>query len=333
VEKVNLRRRWKKLLVGFLAVTVLFLYVNNTSMFSARTAGPPTVLVHRGMSQTYAVPDRIDNCSAAQMLPPEHDYLENTIPSMKAAFELGADVVEFDVHPTTDGQFAVFHDRSLECRTNGRGLTREHTMAELKALDIGFGYTADGGKTFPFRGKAIGLMPSMQEVLETFPDRSFLIDIKGGDANDGALLSQHLSKLPAERRSKLMAFGRDAVLARLREGVPDIRTFSASSTAGCLLRYISYGWTGLVPESCHNAPVWVPINVAPWLWGWPDRFMNRFESRGSFVILMGPYPANEISPGLDTTEDLARLPANYNGGIWTNRISLVVPRREVTHGK
>jgi glycerophosphoryl diester phosphodiesterase len=43
-------------------------------------------------------------------------------------------------------------------------------MTSLKKLDIGYGYTADGGKTYPFRGKAIGLMPTLTEVLQAFPD-------------------------------------------------------------------------------------------------------------------------------------------------------------------
>jgi hypothetical protein len=32
--------------------------------------------------------------------------------------------------------------------------------------------------TDPFRGKGVGLMPSLDEVLTRFPDREFLIDIK-----------------------------------------------------------------------------------------------------------------------------------------------------------
>ena len=36
---------------------------------------------------------------------------------MRAAFAAGADIVELDIHPTTDGQFAVFHDWTLDCRT------------------------------------------------------------------------------------------------------------------------------------------------------------------------------------------------------------------------
>ena len=44
---------------------------------------------------------------------PEHPYLENTIPSMKA-FNSGADIVEIDVQLTKDEQFAVFHDWKLD---------------------------------------------------------------------------------------------------------------------------------------------------------------------------------------------------------------------------
>ena len=59
-------------------------------------------------------------------------FLENTLPSMRAAFEAGADIVEFDIHPTTDGHFAVFHDWTVDCRTEGRGVTREHTLAAVE---------------------------------------------------------------------------------------------------------------------------------------------------------------------------------------------------------
>jgi len=314
------RRRWKRILILGVVLLSSFLYLNNTSRFSSRTAGVPTLLAHRGFNQQFDIPVESNTCLAVHLLPPQHDYLENTIRSMQAAFDRGADVVEFDIHATTDGRFAVFHDRTLECKTNGHGLTRAHTMEELKALDIGYGYTFDGGKTFPFRGKGIGLMPSMDEVFEKFPARSFLIDVKDNEPNDALLLAERLSRLPAEQHSRLMIFGRDSTLAVLRERLPHDRMFSAGSIANCLLRYITYGWTGIVPAPCHNSPLFIPINVAPWLWGWPNRFMNRMEAKGSSVIVMGRFPAGEISPGLDSPEDFVRLPGNYNGGIWTNDV-------------
>src|SRR6476619_2769434 len=165
----------KKKLKYIAAASVVFaaIYANNTNHLAAHREGPPVLLAHRGIAQRFDERDlKNDTCTAARMLPPSHDYLENTIASMRASFLAGADIVEFDVHPTTDGQFAVFHDWTLDCRTDGKGVTREHAMAALRQLDIGYGYTADGGRTFPFRGKGGGLMPSLDEVLATFPDKS-----------------------------------------------------------------------------------------------------------------------------------------------------------------
>lgn len=62
-------------------------------------------------------------------------------------------------------------------------------MAELKKLDIGYGYTADGGVNYPFRGKGTGMMPSMTEVLKQFPDKSLLINVKSSDPAGGELLA------------------------------------------------------------------------------------------------------------------------------------------------
>ena len=104
-------------------------------------------------------------------------------------FQAGADIVELDLHITKDRQFAVFHDWKLDYRTNGTGVTRDYTIAELKSLDVGYGYSADGGKTFPFRGKGVGLMPSLDEVLAYFPERSFLIHVKSNDPKEGTACS------------------------------------------------------------------------------------------------------------------------------------------------
>jgi glycerophosphoryl diester phosphodiesterase len=79
-----------------------FVYVNNTSLLSAPRGGKPTLLAHRGLHQTFPADGlKADTCTAARIHPPEHGFLENTIPSMQAAFEAGADVVELDVLPPT----------------------------------------------------------------------------------------------------------------------------------------------------------------------------------------------------------------------------------------
>jgi glycerophosphoryl diester phosphodiesterase len=319
----EMRKPWRPVVLVLLLFAA-FVYLNNTNLFASRLHGKPVLLAHRGIAQQFDTANLTnDTCTASRMLPPAHGYLENTIASMQASFDAGAAIVEFDVHPTTDGQFAIFHDWTLDCRTDGHGVTREHTMAELKKLDIGYGYTADGGKSFPFRGKGIGLMPALDEVLQAFPSRSFLINVKSNDPTEGEKLAAAFGHLAPERRSRLMAYGGDKPIAALARLLPDMRTMSRSSIKGCLIPYVAYGWTGLVPQACRHMLVLVPINVAPWLWGWPGRLMTRMKSVDSTIFVLGPYYGGDFSTGIDTPADIARLPAGYSGGVLTNEIEMV----------
>lgn len=316
-------RKLKFAAAAIIAVATV-IYLNNTNLLTPHRDGRPVLLAHRGIAQRFDERDlKNDTCTAARMLPPTHDYLENTLRSMRASFEAGADVVELDVHPTTDGEFAVFHDWTVDCRTDGHGVTREQSMAKLKMLDIGYGYTADGGKTFPFRGKGIGMMPTLAEVFAAFPDKQLLINVKSRDASEGEKLAAVLSALPAGQRRRAMVYGGDEPIELIRRLTPDVRTISRAAIRSCLIGYIGYGWTGLVPAACRNATVLVPINVAPWLWGWPDRFLDRMTDANSAVFVLGPYSGGEFSTGIDTPELFARLPQRYSGGIWTNEIEAI----------
>ncbi|SEM92480.1 glycerophosphodiester phosphodiesterase family protein [Lihuaxuella thermophila] len=314
------KRKWIYVSLLFL----LFVYLNNSSLLVAENQGKPLLLAHRGLAQTFPMEGLTnETCTAKRIYQPEHPYLENTIPSMKAAFQAGADVVELDVHPTKDGKWAVFHDWTLECRTNGKGVTRDHTLAELKKLDIGYGYTADGGKTFPFRGKGVGLMPSLDEVFRQFPNQSFLIHIKSDDPKEGIQLAGYLSKLPPSHLDKLAVYGGDQPIQALQERLPGMRVMSKQTMKDCLVPYIAVGWTGYVPSSCSRTQLHIPEKIAPWLWGWPDRFLQRMDQHDTRVILVAG--GGGFSEGFDTAEDLKRLPRHYTGGIWTNRIDRVAP--------
>lgn len=319
----KLKKMTKRLMI-FLLVMAAFIYLNNSSLFTKAKDETPLLLAHRGMSQTFPMEGiASDTCTAERIYAPEHPFLENTIPSMQAAFEAGADIVEFDIHPTKDGQFAVFHDWTLECRTNGEGVTRDHTIVELKQLDIGYGYTADNGQTYPFRGKGVGLMPSLEEVLSYFPDESFLIHIKSDDPEEGIQLAQFLSKLSKERVKQLTVYGGDQPIQSLKEKLPELRVMSMATLKSCMIPYISVGWTGYVPSACHHTQIHIPENYAPWMWGWPNKFINRLENVGTRVIMVAGNGG--WSEGFDTSEDIERLPTHYSGGVWTNRIDVIAP--------
>jgi len=49
--------------------------------------------------------------------------------------------------------------------------------------------------------------------------------------------------------------------------------------------------------------------------------MDEADTR---VIVVGG-DGSEFSSGFDTSDDIKRLPAQYTGGIWTNRIDKIEP--------
>jgi glycerophosphoryl diester phosphodiesterase len=90
--------------------------------------------------------------------------------SFEYGLELGADLVELDVHLTRDGRLAVIHDETLDRTTNGTGLVKDCTAEELKALDAGAWY----GKG-EFAGQRV---PMLEEVLDWAHDRGAALDIE-----------------------------------------------------------------------------------------------------------------------------------------------------------
>jgi len=143
-------KRWK-LILGAIGVVVALVYLANSS-WAFGTSGKPTIVSHLGLGQSFDERGlALTDCKSDRMLPPTHPFLDNTIPALAQAFALGAQAANIDIHPTSDGQFVVFHDMIVDCRTNGHGVTRDLPLAALKKLDIGYRLTPDHGGTYPFR--------------------------------------------------------------------------------------------------------------------------------------------------------------------------------------
>lgn len=319
----------KKRIIGFtVLIAISVVYVVNASWRVSPADTQAKLLAHRGVHQTYHRENlERDTCTAIRIDTPTHDYIENTLPSMEAAFAAGADVVELDVHPTTDGYFAVMHDWTLDCRTEGSGETRSHALAYLKSLDLGYGYTADSGHTFPLRGKGVGMMPTLSEVFTAFPDKHFLINFKSRDAREGDMLADFLKQHPEWRANVWGVYGGDEPTWRAVELIADdLPGFSRTSVKRCLKYYVALGWSGYIPASCKNTVVVVPIDIAPWLWGWPNLLVKRMQGVGSEVAILGPMDDNsDGAPAIDTPKHLALIPESFSGYIWTDKIELIGP--------
>jgi glycerophosphoryl diester phosphodiesterase len=268
-----------------------------------------------------------DSCTARLILPPTHSFIDNTIPSIGAALAAGADVVEIDLRVTSDHQFVLFHDYELTCRTDGSGRISEHSAAELQTLDVGYGYTADAGKSFPLRGKGVGLMPTLAEVLRKYPQQRFLVQIKDGQRHVADSLVAYARSNGLEAWDRLIFFGGTAPLRRLREILPNARTWPAESTQRCFVGYLATGWFGHVPRACDDGMIIVSVAQANILWGWPNRFLARMRGHRTEVMLIGRI--DSLSAGrfsrLDTVQALSRVPAGFDGYIWTDQVAVVGP--------
>ena len=65
---------------------------------------------------------------------------ENTMLAFKEAVDAGVDGLEVDVHMTTDGHLVVIHDEYVEEKTDGCGMIRDMTLAEVRDLSAGVRY-------------------------------------------------------------------------------------------------------------------------------------------------------------------------------------------------
>jgi len=317
---------WLGRIALFLAVAVLLLTFVNASWLAATPVGGVKLIAHRGVSQLF---DHrgidLDTCTAARIEPPVHDFQENTVRSMEAAARLGTDMVEIDVAPTADGKIAVFHDWTVDCRTEGKGDTRSKTLAELQALDIGYGYTADGGKTFPFRRRRKDRMPSLEEALAALPNMPILFNFKGKDPGEADQLTTALKaarRNVVERRDAF--YGAPGPVERIRTHFPKSLAFTKEGVKACTKDYVLYSWTSIVPESCRGGVIMVPINRQWMFWGWPNRLIQRMQGVGARVIVIGNH-GSDAGMGLTLPEQLGEIPSSFNGYVWVDDIWTVGP--------
>ena len=105
------------------------------SPFRRSVTGRVSVVAHRG----------------ASALAPE-----NTMTAFALAEARGADLIELDVHLTSDDELVVIHDETLERTTDGTGLVRERTLAEIRMLDASGGDVRHAGVRVPTLDEVVG---------------------------------------------------------------------------------------------------------------------------------------------------------------------------------
>lgn len=326
--------RWTKRIGLGLAIALLGLTFINASWLADTPRGYIKLIAQRGTMQQadHAKPPHGD-CPAATIEPPVHDFLENTVAAINSAKRLGAQAVQVDIAPTADGKIALFHDAALDCRTDGHGPTRAATLAQLKTLDAGYGYSADGGKTFPLRGMARGQIPSLEEGLAAAGQTALIYNFRTADPADAERLIAALKAAGRDPVAHGDGFsGPFALVTRVRAAFPGAWAFSSGELAACTNDYLVFGWLGYTPASCRNGTIVIPLNRQWAFAGWPNRLIQRMAAVGARVIVIGPRGTG-APMGLDLPEQLGRVPASFNGYLWVDDIWSIGPALRPAYNK
>lgn len=234
--------------------------------------------------------DRATGCEARHIYKPTptQNYIENTIESIRKAFELGATIVEIDIRRSKDDQLVIFHDYSLTCRTDGEGKVSDYDLAYLKTLDIGYGYTHDDGKTFLFREKGVGKMPTLREVLEAFPNNKFLIDHKDRSKKTAEILVNILKELPSKQRGKIYYWGSLEIYNYVNGELPEVSRFfpTRAEMKKCLMPYILSAGILSFSGECNGFSIGLNKKYSKYFWGWPYNFLKKARQNNNKVFMM-----------------------------------------------
>ena len=109
------KRRYKPLSFIILIVFIVLSVMNTISLEKSVYAPDTKIIAHRGYTS---------------------GNVENTISGLVSAASAGADLIEIDIQQTADGEFVVFHDRTLRRLTGKNGAIANMTLGELKTLTI-----------------------------------------------------------------------------------------------------------------------------------------------------------------------------------------------------
>ncbi|GAC1351727.1 MAG: glycerophosphodiester phosphodiesterase [Polyangiales bacterium] len=141
---------------------------------------------------------------------------ENTLPSFRRALEVGADVLEMDVHMTADGQVVVSHDETGGRMAGVARAIRRTTLENVLRWDVGWGFLGEA-RDRPFAGRGYRI-PTLEEVIREFDGVPLNVDAKQQSPPMIEPLVNLVRRLGAESRVRIASFHEQTLRAVRRLG-------------------------------------------------------------------------------------------------------------------
>lgn len=100
----------------------------------------------------------------------------NTIVAFDKAVQLGVDVLEYDIHITSDDHLVVIHDNTVDRTTNGEGRVAQFTLEQIQQLDAAYTFEDLNGE-LSYQGQG-HYIPTLEEMFQRYPDMLHNIELK-----------------------------------------------------------------------------------------------------------------------------------------------------------
>ena len=144
---------------------------------------------------------------------------ENTLSAFHAAYDLGADGFETDIHITKDNQLVVAHNYSIDGNSNGTGYIQDLTLEELRQYDYGSWFDAKfTGEPIATldeclaKAKELGLFANLEMKAPLHPVTDYV-----------RLIADAIDRSGIDKSRVMVSAFNHSMLKEMKQRQPDIR--------------------------------------------------------------------------------------------------------------
>ncbi|MEM9454870.1 MAG: glycerophosphodiester phosphodiesterase family protein [Myxococcota bacterium] len=180
----------------------------------------------------------------------DNPYPENTVPSVLAAVDEGARMIEIDIQLSADGIPVLMHDPRVDATTDGVGCVSALTLAELQQFDAGVGTRMEGA----------GIrIPTLDQVMLATPiDLNLELKAAGdgcpavSDSDYASAILTEIEQDPAARRILVSSFDfplLEEIRAQDRQQDPQVVLGQLTISPASIAAAAAAGFDALVLET------------------------------------------------------------------------------------
>ncbi|MCM1545080.1 MAG: hypothetical protein NC110_07270 [Ruminococcus sp.] len=169
--------------------------VTSSLSISSLTKNEPLYAAHRGLSALHP---------------------QNTVPAFEAAVEAGFYAFECDVHTTSDGEWVVIHNDTVDAMTDGEGEVESFSLEEIRKLKIDSGNGIENYTDLK--------VPTLEETLSVCDGNDIvpIIELKKCDVKYFPSFLEALEKHDLLKKVVIISFTFD-YLTELQKLNPDLK--------------------------------------------------------------------------------------------------------------